>query len=174
MRVVVDFDLCESNALCMQAAPEVFEVRDDDFLYVLQENPPEELRGRINMLDDINSVIHGAERYLGFPRCTSDKAQLKQVNDLLEKAKPFWRTFSYDTQGKMTSGDVDMTQDWNGDAYRIRKLMPTVKFAFTKEGIEGWMDNVSVLKGAGKSAARAPAAQNAKRRERMTSGGYLA
>jgi ferredoxin len=28
----------------MAAAPEVFEVRDDDFLYVLQEEPPEELR----------------------------------------------------------------------------------------------------------------------------------
>ncbi len=47
MRVVVDFDLCESNALCMAAAPEVFEVRDDDFLYVLQENPPEELRAKV-------------------------------------------------------------------------------------------------------------------------------
>ena len=46
MRVVVDFDLCESNALCMAAAPEVFEVRDDDFLYVLDENPPEELRDK--------------------------------------------------------------------------------------------------------------------------------
>ena len=34
-RVEVDFDKCESNALCMAAAPEVFEVRDDDFLYVL-------------------------------------------------------------------------------------------------------------------------------------------
>ena len=47
MRVVVDFDLCESNALCMAAAPEVFEVRDDDFLYVLQENPPEALRAKV-------------------------------------------------------------------------------------------------------------------------------
>jgi ferredoxin len=47
MRVVVDFDLCESNALCMAAAPEVFEVRDDDFLYVLDENPPEELRAKV-------------------------------------------------------------------------------------------------------------------------------
>ena len=45
MRVVVDYDLCESNALCMAAAPEVFEVRDDDFLYVLQEEPAEDLRG---------------------------------------------------------------------------------------------------------------------------------
>jgi ferredoxin len=47
MRVVVDFDLCESNALCMAAAPEVFEVRDDDFLYVLDENPPEALRAKV-------------------------------------------------------------------------------------------------------------------------------
>lgn len=47
MRVIVDFDLCESNALCMAAAPEVFEVRDDDFLYVLQEEPPEDLREKV-------------------------------------------------------------------------------------------------------------------------------
>jgi ferredoxin len=47
MRVVVDFDLCESNALCMKAAPEVFEVRDDDFLYVLDEHPPEKLRKKV-------------------------------------------------------------------------------------------------------------------------------
>ena len=47
MRVVVNFDLCESNALCMAAAPEVFEVRDDDFLYVLNEEPGEELRAKV-------------------------------------------------------------------------------------------------------------------------------
>jgi len=44
MRVIVDFDLCESNAICMQIAPDVFEVRDDDFLYVLEENPGEDRR----------------------------------------------------------------------------------------------------------------------------------
>ncbi len=47
MRVVVDFNVCESNALCMGVAPEVFEVRDDDFLYVLDENPPESLRAKV-------------------------------------------------------------------------------------------------------------------------------
>jgi ferredoxin len=47
MRVVVDYDLCESNAICMGIAPEVFEVRDDDFLYVLNETPGEELRDKI-------------------------------------------------------------------------------------------------------------------------------
>ncbi|MFN3218938.1 MAG: ferredoxin [Acidimicrobiales bacterium] len=46
-RVVVDFDLCESNAICMQVAPEVFEVRDDDFLYILDETPSEDLRPKV-------------------------------------------------------------------------------------------------------------------------------
>ena len=47
MRAVVDFDRCQSNALCMAAAPEVFEVRDDGFLYVLQDEPGEELRSKV-------------------------------------------------------------------------------------------------------------------------------
>ena len=47
MKIVVDYDLCESNAVCMGIAPEVFEVRDDDFLYVLNEHPGEELREKM-------------------------------------------------------------------------------------------------------------------------------
>lgn len=46
-KVVVDYDLCESNAICMQIAPEVFEVRDDDFLYLLTETPAEDLRVKV-------------------------------------------------------------------------------------------------------------------------------
>ena len=47
MRVVVDWNLCESNARCMAAAPEVFELQDDDTLLVLQETPDESLRGKV-------------------------------------------------------------------------------------------------------------------------------
>ena len=94
--------------------------------YAILFDPPDSLKGRINMLDDEMSVIHAAERYLGVPRCGADPANLKKVNDLLQKAKPYWRTISYDTEPKMTSGDVDVTQDWNGDSRRIRLQVPTV------------------------------------------------
>jgi ferredoxin len=47
MKVVVDYDKCKSNAVCMGVAPEVFEVRDDGFLYLLTEEPPEELRPKL-------------------------------------------------------------------------------------------------------------------------------
>ena len=46
-RIVVDYDLCESNAICMQVAPDLFEVRDDDFLYVLNETPSEDRRAAV-------------------------------------------------------------------------------------------------------------------------------
>jgi ferredoxin len=47
MHVTVNFDVCASTGTCMQICPEVFEVRSDGYLYVLQEDPPEELRERV-------------------------------------------------------------------------------------------------------------------------------
>ncbi len=47
MRIKVDFDLCESNALCMDACPEVFELTDNDELIVLIEEPDEALRSKV-------------------------------------------------------------------------------------------------------------------------------
>ncbi len=47
MKIVVDFDVCQSHGLCTEAAPEVFEIRDDGFLYILNEQPPEGLRPKV-------------------------------------------------------------------------------------------------------------------------------
>lgn len=37
MRISIDQDKCESNALCMHSAPLYLEVREDDRLHLLQE-----------------------------------------------------------------------------------------------------------------------------------------
>jgi ferredoxin len=47
MKIVVDLDCCQSNALCMSVAPEVFDVRDDGMLYLLNEHPEEAQRAAI-------------------------------------------------------------------------------------------------------------------------------
>jgi len=46
MKIIVDFDLCQSHGLCTQAAPEIFEIRDDGFLYILNETPPDSLKSK--------------------------------------------------------------------------------------------------------------------------------
>ncbi|MBO0773399.1 MAG: ferredoxin [Actinobacteria bacterium] len=40
MRVVVDRDLCEANAVCAGLVPEVFDVDDDDELHIMVDEVP--------------------------------------------------------------------------------------------------------------------------------------
>jgi ferredoxin len=47
MELRVDRDLCEANAVCTGIAPDVFDLDDEDELQILQPQPPEELRERI-------------------------------------------------------------------------------------------------------------------------------
>ena len=47
MKIVVNYDLCEGNAVCVKVCPEVFEVRDDDRAHLLVERPGEGLRAEI-------------------------------------------------------------------------------------------------------------------------------
>jgi ferredoxin len=44
MRVVVNSDLCEANAVCVRCCPEVFRLGQDDALTILQGEIPEALR----------------------------------------------------------------------------------------------------------------------------------
>lgn len=48
MKITVDFDLCEVHGDCVLAAPEVFDIDDDDdVVRVLNDEPGEELRSKV-------------------------------------------------------------------------------------------------------------------------------
>lgn len=47
MRVLVDLDVCEGNAVCMGLAPTVFELQGDEKAHVMQAQPPEELLDKV-------------------------------------------------------------------------------------------------------------------------------
>jgi ferredoxin len=53
MKVVVDYDICAATGSCAQVCPEVFEVRSDGYLYVLIEEPAEELRPKVDDAADL-------------------------------------------------------------------------------------------------------------------------
>ena len=53
MKVSVDYDVCASTGACMQVCPEVFEVRSDGYLYVLQEEPAEALHDKVRVAADM-------------------------------------------------------------------------------------------------------------------------
>lgn len=46
-RVIVDYDECESNAMCEALAPDVFRIDDDDVLQIDDGTVTEENRDRV-------------------------------------------------------------------------------------------------------------------------------
>lgn len=44
MKIKADFDLCESNGVCVGMAPDVFDLDDDDYLVILEADVPEDRR----------------------------------------------------------------------------------------------------------------------------------
>jgi ferredoxin len=48
MRVVVNRDLCEGNAVCVKEAPEVFALGDDDQVRILSERPDASLAAKVD------------------------------------------------------------------------------------------------------------------------------
>lgn len=111
-------------------------------------DPPEVLKGRINMFQDSVEVINMALRYLGFPRCNDNPDEMRQVQELLLRQKEWVRSYSMDPKELIVSGEVDATMNWDGYAIRTRLEKPSVAFAHPREGYTGWMDNFAVPTGA--------------------------
>jgi ferredoxin len=47
MKVKVDYDLCEANAVCMDVAPELFKVDDDDSFHHVSSGAKDDTSGVI-------------------------------------------------------------------------------------------------------------------------------
>lgn len=111
-------------------------------------DPPAELKGKINIVPEMNDMIYAAVKYNGGENCTGDKEILKKVRDTLLAAKPNWVAMEYSTIEAMVKGDWAATSDWNGSAMRQRLQNPDIKYGYPKEGTVIWQDTVVVLKDA--------------------------
>ena len=123
--------------------------------YAVVFEPPEELKGKINVAPEMQDVINAALWYVGSEPCTDDKEALKKVRDLLVAAKENWASMDYGVIEKFAGKDLAASLYWNGAALRSRQQNPDVRFGYPKEGFALWMDSAAIL-------ADAQNAENAK------------
>lgn len=110
--------------------------------------PPEELKGKINVTPEMNDVLALATMYAGGQTCSEDAEVMKKVRDLLVAAKPNWMSMDYGMEEKMASNDVPASVYWNGAILRARLKNPDVQYGYPKEGYILWMDQVMLLQDA--------------------------
>ncbi len=112
-------------------------------------NPPEELAGKINMLDSQGEVLAMAALHLGIPQCSTDKDQLKALDSLLSSSKENWASFGSDmAKDVLVSGDAAAGMIYNGFSAKGRAEGANIEYAYPKQGYIVWMDNVVLLKDA--------------------------
>lgn len=126
------------------------DIRTTDILF----DPPEVLKGRINMLDTAGETLTLASIHLGIPQCTTDRDQLRALDTLVQGAKPHWASFNSDgAKDVLVSGDAAAGMIWNGFGQKARLEGANVDYAYPRQGYIVWMDNVVLLKDAPNRAA---------------------
>ena len=112
-------------------------------------DPPEELAGKINMLDSQGEVMLMASLHLGIPQCSQDREQLKALDELLQGAKAQWASFGSDiAKDVLVSGDAAAGMIYNGFSAKGREEGANIEYAYPEQGYVVWMDNVVLLKDA--------------------------
>ena len=108
-------------------------------------NVPEELKGKINVVPEMNDVVNLAIMWAGGQPCTEDTEVLKKARDALIAAKPNWISMDYGATEKLTNNDWAASVNWNGSTMRARLANPDVKYGYPKEGYPLFMDSVALL-----------------------------
>ncbi|MBE2275486.1 MAG: extracellular solute-binding protein [Rhodobacteraceae bacterium] len=112
-------------------------------------NPPETLKGKINVLDSSGETLALASLHLGIPQCSTDREQLKALNALVLGAKPDWASFGSDVaKDVLVSGDAAAGMIWSGFGAKARAENPDLEYAYPRQGYIVWMDNLVLLKDA--------------------------
>ena len=104
---------------------------------------------KMTMMDDGREVIGSQLRYRGHSLNSTKPAELAQAKaDSIAAKKNLKAYISAPVKGQLISGDVWLSQLWNGDTTQAKAEQPNLGYVIPKEGCTIWGDSMCIPKSA--------------------------
>jgi spermidine/putrescine transport system substrate-binding protein len=109
----------------------------------------QQFHGKMTMMDDGREVIGAFLRYRGHSLNSTNPAELATAKaDSIEAKKHLKAYISAPVKAQLISGDVWISQLWNGDTAQAKAEQPNLAYVIAKEGCTIWGDSMCVPKSA--------------------------
>ncbi len=109
----------------------------------------QKFHGKMTMMDDGREVIGAFLRYRGHSLNSTDAQELAQSKaDSIEAKKHLKAYISAPVKAQLISGDVWISQLWNGDTTQAKAEQPNLAYVIPKEGCTIWGDSMCVPRSA--------------------------
>jgi spermidine/putrescine transport system substrate-binding protein len=114
-----------------------------DWDYLWQNR--EKLTRRITMLDDVREVLGAVLHSLNHSQNTSDRGQIQQAYEKLQRLKPHLASFTTDAwRDSMVAGDLWIAMGYSTDATDLMKENPKIRYVVPTSGTNLWVDTMVI------------------------------
>ena len=110
--------------------------------------PDPVLKGHVHMLKDTQDILGLGLKSLGYSYNSTNRKQLKEVEQLLLAQKPWVSVYGmpvFDKSSGFVTGDYWMGMAYNGDALFLQEMNKNLGFVIPEEGTALWCDYLTVM-----------------------------
>jgi spermidine/putrescine transport system substrate-binding protein len=119
----------------------------DDWEYLWKNR--DKLSKRMTLLNDVREVMGGVLRMLGYSYNSKNESEIKQAYEKLQELKPAISAFDTDAwRNQILAGDLLLAMCYSGDAIKITKENPKLKYVIPESGTSLWTDTIVIPKSA--------------------------
>lgn len=128
-------------------------ISPDNWSTIFDPKVLEKLRGKITVLDDADELFAAALKYLGYSVNDRDEKHLRQAQQVIIKAKPYWAAFNSSSYIKeLAVGNIWVAHGYSSDMVQAKNDAKaagrnfSIGYALPKQGAVLALDNMVIPK----------------------------
>ena len=130
-------------------------ISPDDWSVIFDPKVLEKLKGKVTVMDDAEELFGAALKYLGYSVNDRDEKHLREAQQVIMAAKPYWAAFNSSSYIKeLTVGNIWVAHGYSSDMVQARADADAadrdfnVNFVLPKQGAVLALDNMVIPKDA--------------------------